>query len=266
MTTARRAACALMLSAALGSAHAAPLRICYEDVPQRPWTMPDGSGLNFQLLQSVAGQTNDRFEFLAMPWKRCLENLSRGEVDAAIGTTDAPERRAIGVFPTLPNGQGDASAALYEDNDNVFLRVHGAASWDGRKLAVPKGAVTVPRSYYLGDTLRRQGYTVDDGIKSAEEGLRRLSGGGSDVAVLLGHEAEALARAPEFASYVAEEPAPYDTVQFYMAASRAAYDRDPKRFEAIWAGIRRVRQSPDYQTQEKTALSSAMSDAGRNLP
>src|SRR5262245_22524601 len=37
--------------AALGqAAPEPPLRLCFEDVEQRPWSLPDGSGLNFELL------------------------------------------------------------------------------------------------------------------------------------------------------------------------------------------------------------------------
>jgi polar amino acid transport system substrate-binding protein len=50
----RSIALALTMAAPLAQAAGAPLKFCYEDIPQAPWTMPDGTGLNIELLKRAA--------------------------------------------------------------------------------------------------------------------------------------------------------------------------------------------------------------------
>lgn len=59
----------LMLLVSMHS-HAAkepPLRLCFEDVDQRPWSTPGGKGLNFELLKRVQTHLNEQFIFSPKP-------------------------------------------------------------------------------------------------------------------------------------------------------------------------------------------------------
>ena len=95
---------ALLLFSAVRSVSAAPaLHFCFEDVDQRPWSTPTGTGLNFDLLKRVEGMLGEHFIIAPKPWKRCLEEVRRGTIDGAIGAGDSPERRQFAVFPMLPN-------------------------------------------------------------------------------------------------------------------------------------------------------------------
>src|SRR6185295_13422297 len=107
------------------AAHAAkepPLRLCFEDVDQRPWSTPDGKGLNFELLKRVELLLNEHFIYSPKPWKRCLSELKIGQVDAVVGAADAIDRRAWSRIPQLPDGREDPGRALFEDAALVFLR------------------------------------------------------------------------------------------------------------------------------------------------
>lgn len=238
-----------------GMADAAPLIFCFEDVPQRPWTMPDGSGLNFELLNRVEKLLGENFEYVSMPWKRCQEEVRSGELDGIIGAAHSAERRTYAVFPTLPGGSLDTSETIYEDQFNVYLRVGGNGAWDGKDLSSPNRPVAVQSGYIVvAAMLREHGIKINDSIKSAEDGLRFLADGMVDVAVLQRIEAEYLLKQdPRFKGSIVSSPAPYVILPLYLPVNRTTYARDPKRIEAIWSAIRTVRTSPEYRKQLDSA-------------
>lgn len=241
-------ACMLAPGPAAAQPSAKPLVMCYEDVVQRPWTTPSGGGLNFELLRRVEKQLGERFTYVPKPWRRCLEELRTGAVDAIIGAADGPERRTFAVFPSLPDGALDPSRAVGSDYAHVFLRTAGAASWDGKQLVAPNNEVAVQSGYIVGALLRERGYRVSELVKSADDGLRMLAAGLFDVAILQGFEASSLARSdPRFQGVVKQAQQPYAVFMLYLPFNRKVYARDPRRIEAVWRAIASVRQSQEYR-------------------
>ena len=226
----------------------APLTFCFEDVAQRPWSQPDGSGLNIKLLKRVEKLLGERFIYISKPWKRCQEEVRMGIVDGFFGAADSAERRLYSVFPTRPDGSVDAEAALYEDRFNVYLRSLGRGVWDGKKLSSPQRPVVAQRGYLVAALLREQGVAINDTIKTADEGLTLLANGHADVAVLQGMEAEDLASLhSKFKAVVVQSPMPYAVLPLHLAINKNTYARDTKRIAAIWAAIRSERKSSDYR-------------------
>ena len=238
----------LLFFTGIEAASCAPLQLCFEDVPQKPWTMPDGTGLNIVLLKRVEKMLGERFVYNSEPWKRCIEETRTGVMDGYFASSNTEERRGFSIFPTLPNGAPDKSAALNEDRFDVYVRKDGSGSWDGKKLDSPRFPVLVQRGYYVATLIRDQGNQVKESIKSAEEGLDALAAGRADVAVLQGAEARYLAtHDPRFTSAVYSSSAPYWMAPMYLAIGRNTYNDNPKRIEAIWNAIRLVRESADYR-------------------
>lgn len=249
--------CALLALMTGMAAHAAkepPLRLCFEDVDQRPWSTPRGKGLNFELLKRVEIHLNEQFIYSPKPWKRCLSELKLGQVDAVVGAADSIDRRAWSRIPQLPDGREDPSRALFEDTALVFLRVGGHGSWDGHELSAPGKVVIVQSGYLVAQQLREKGYLPHDSVKSAADALRMLTTGSFDVAVLQGFEASRLAREDaRFKGRVHQADPPYTTVNLHLMVARPTYERDPQRIEAIWQAIGAVRQSKDYRQLETAA-------------
>lgn len=227
-----------------------PLKLCYEDVPQHPWTSPNGEGLNFNLLHRVEKMLHEKFIFLTLPWTRCQVEARSGDIDGFFGAGESPERRRNYVFPMLPDGTIDTGTALYEDRFNVFLRKGGRASWDGKTLISPHQAVVVQRGYVVASMLKERGIELDDSVKSAEDGLRHLTEGGADAAVLQGREAENLALLDRrFVGKVELVQPPYVVLPLYLAINRNTYAANPARIEAIWSAIKTIRATPEYRKE-----------------
>lgn len=246
---------AVVLPAMAAQAMAAPpLTMCYEDVAQSPWSRPDATGLNFDLLDRVQRQLDEHFIYAGKPWRRCIEELRHGSVDAVIGAADSVPRRQFARFPLLPDGSADPARALFEDQFHVYLRVGGHASWDGQTLVAPDNVVAVPPGYIIGPILRQRGLEPRELARTPLDGLRLLADGMFDAALLLGDEAGELVRHdPRFRGRVVQAPIPYLSLSLHLMVGRGTYARDPARIDAIWQAIAKVRQSPEYRRLESAA-------------
>ncbi|WP_342120105.1 substrate-binding periplasmic protein [Pseudoduganella sp. OTU4001] len=248
----------LIVSLCPGSAGAetrAPLNFCFEDAPQAPWTMPDGSGLNIELLKRVAKLTGEQFNYVARPWRRCEEETRNGIMDAMIGPSDNPRRRSYSRPPQKADGTQDPERAMYRDHVDLYLRADSGASWDGKHLVNPRKIAVAQRGYYIVEMLQALGQTVIDTPKSAEDGLRLLASGSADVAVLMGRDAENLLRDdPRYLGRIVLAKQPFASFDFHLMVGRKSYDKDPKRFEAIWNAIAKVRATAEYQRLEQSQV------------
>jgi polar amino acid transport system substrate-binding protein len=241
----------LLLGAAAQAAPRPPLRLCYEDVPQPPWTLPDGSGLNLELLRKVEQMTGEHFIVVSRPWVRCLEETRHGNMDGLIGAADTPERRRFSTPPLGADGGPDPGKALHLTRIHLFLRVGSGAAWDGKVLINPSGRVVTQRGYFIGDMMRSQGQRVNDSIKSADEALRLLAAGSADVAALMEHSTQSMLRDdPRFRRRIVMAPIPYTEMPLYLLIGHASYQRDPQRIEAIWRAIAATRASSSYRKRE----------------
>ena len=234
------------------AAHAAapaPLTICIEDVPLSPWSMPDGTGLMIELLRRVEAQLDEKFEFIAKPWKRCQEETRFGVVAGALGAAESPDRRSYAVFPSGPNGRADSQRALYSEPFHVYIRQDSGASWDGTALKMPADkAVLTQRGYVVTDMLRNAGLKVSEAVASGPDAIRHLSARIFYVAVLQSNEIDREYDAnPPWRSVITRAERPYTIQHFHLMIGKTTYERDPQRIEAIWQAIAQVRASKEYK-------------------
>ncbi|MFZ6801119.1 transporter substrate-binding domain-containing protein [Undibacterium sp. Di24W] len=224
-----------------------PLKFCFEDAPQTPWTMPDGSGLNLELLKRVERRLGENFELVAKPWKRCLEEVRTGVQDGLIGSAVAPERQQFSVFPTMPDGSADRTAALNEDQAKVYIRKDSKANWDGENLINVQQAILVQRAYLVGTILQKKGFQIKE-IRSIHEALELLVKGAADIAILQGTETENVVKYDSsINSKIRSAEAAFISLPMYLPVNRETYTQNPRRIEAIWNAIREIRTSSEYR-------------------
>lgn len=253
----RNAVCALLLPCMqlAVAADRPPLKLCYEDVSAMPWTRPDGTGLNLELLRAAEKNLQERFIYVARPWKRCIEEMRNGDFDGVFAAGESAERRTFGVFPTLPSGAIDPARALHEDRFQVFLRKGSAASWDGKTLLPTAKGVLAQRGYMIAGDLRVLGLDVKESTNSAHDALRQLAMGMFDMAVIQGPEAAKLLQTDSgMREKVMLSPIPYAVRPMFLLVAKPTYARDPKRIESIWTFIGETRKSSQYRANEAKAL------------
>lgn len=255
MTIAQRLINGSILALCIGYAVAAQaqtqaqtsLKFCYEDVAQNPWTLPNGTGLNIELLKRVEEILGERFELIPKPWKRCQEEVRNGVLDGYFGAAVSAERQQFSVYPSLPGGEIDTASALNIDHTRIFIRNNSQVTWDGKNLGKINTAIVVQRGYLVGSLLEKQGYKIRE-IRTLEDGLKLLITGEAEVAILQGIDALHMAKQdPRYKDHLKCHPLPFLSLHLYLPINQQRYQRDSKRFQAIWSAIKTVRNSASYQ-------------------
>ncbi|MGQ5524706.1 substrate-binding periplasmic protein [Chitinimonas sp. PSY-7] len=236
-----------------------PLRLCYEDVDQPPWTFGDGHGLAFDLLHKVETELSEQFTYSGKPWKRCIEEVKAGIVDGVIGAADVPERQVFVEYPRSANGQVDPGSMLWRDHFYLFAATESKVEWDGVRFQNLNGSIATQRGYSVIYWLNKLGIPVTAESKDADELLRILVTNLAGAVIIQGPVAVKMANNDlRFRGKVRTLAKPFRSEALYLIINKQAYAKSPARINAIWQSIAKNRQSTEYQATEAKALDKFM--------
>lgn len=241
----------LALSLLSPTAHAAggkeTVALCFEQQDVLPWRSRQGGGLNFALLKMVEQQLDIRFDYQAVPWKRCLAELKSNTVDGAFAVSYKPDRRELGEYPG--GQQIDASKRMHIDSYMVVRRKGSKVEWDGKSFHNLDGAIGFQLGYSVGDVLRAQNVEVDEGSQRADELARKLIAGRVAAAAIGGSDANGLMHGP-LAPQLEELPIPIIEKPYFLILSHGMVAARPQLAERIWRAIEEARNSAAYRKLE----------------
>ncbi|MEO5933890.1 MAG: transporter substrate-binding domain-containing protein [Duganella sp.] len=252
-TKLHRAAALLALALASPlSAHAADQRrevitLCFEAQDVLPWRTEKGGGLNFVLLKMVEQRLDIEFDYLSIPWKRCLAQLKANAVDGAFAVSYKPDRRELGEYP---GGETpDVGKRMHVDRYVVLRKKGSKVEWDGKAFRNLDGPIGFQLGYSVGDVLRAQNLEVDEGSQRAVELARKLIAGRVAAAAVGGSDAAGLMRGP-LKSELEQLPIPIIEKPYFLILSHAMVAARPELAERIWRAVEEARNSAAYKKME----------------
>lgn len=229
------------------------LTFCFESVDVRPWRTVEGTGLNFDLIDSAAGKLGIRVKYEGIPWKRCLSELKANRMDGAFGVSFKRDRLDIGVYPggNLP----DDAKRLYTDGYMLLRNKGSSVTWDGKTIGGLEGAVGIQLGYSVGDQLKSMNIPVDDGSINLRELVRKLVAGRIGAAAIGGSDAKFLSsKEPTLAKQFEILPIPLVQKPYFLMLSHQVFDANPERALRLWKAIETERKSATYIRKEESAL------------
>jgi polar amino acid transport system substrate-binding protein len=236
--------------------HAEPqsIRICHDREPLRPWRLEGQQGLDFELIRQLQPQLAVRFEFIALPWKRCLLSLEQGRVDGAMGVSYSAERSAFAMYP-LHEQQPQVALRMRSESYVLYRRKGTAVRWHAGAVVDLLGVVGIQHGYSITDFLQQLKVPVDSGAGSAEANLHKLLKGRVGAAVLLGQEGDYWLR-HNLAFHAALERVepPLQEKHYYLVYSRAFYERHTAWVLRSWQAVALARDSAIYRQQLDASL------------
>ncbi|MCS0660087.1 substrate-binding periplasmic protein [Massilia terrae] len=227
--------------------------LCFERQEVLPWRTLDGHGLDFELLGEAARRTGVRFEYRAMPWKRCLAQLAANEVDGAFAASFSQERTALGAYPG--GDKADPARRLHMDRYVLVRRKGSAIDWDGHEFRHVEGRIGVQLGYSVAAFLRARQLPVDEGSQKADELAQKLLAGRLEAAAFGGGDAVRLLRGP-LGQQLEVLPEPLVEQAYYLMLSHGFAAANPKLAERIWDAIGAARASPAHARRERSAVQS----------
>lgn len=200
-------------------------------------TLAEKPGVTVELIRLTAADLGITPTFIRAPWRRCLDLLKGGEVDAAINASFNSERLEYGEYP-LKDGKPDESKKSHVWTYTLYRKKGSHISWNGKGFESLDGALGTPLGYSIAGDLKKMNLDVDES-GDAEANLRKLSAGRISGAVLLREATDPLVKAKGFTDIEAE--APVEAKPTYIMLSHQLVKRDPALAEEFWAHFAEVR-------------------------
>lgn len=222
------------------------LRFCYENQELFPHYLKDDSevpksrpGAAIEIMQELDKRLPDtKIAFVRAPWKRCLNELKLGKVDALIGRY-TPERAEFATYPRLMNGLVDTSKALSVTTSCFIHDRSLPLKWDGKSLQVqqPQGLIA-PMGYSVVEELQALGFDVYEAsnIKLAH---KLLFNGKFKVSLSDCN----LTNKPPF---IVENRTPVSRQYGYLLLSKKFYWGNTDKSEFIWRTLQRIDKDKIY--------------------
>ncbi|WP_111809421.1 substrate-binding periplasmic protein [Aeromonas allosaccharophila] len=238
---------ALLLPATGGAAPAFTLRTCLENSDSYPWLLQSGEGIVQYHLKAVATALNAEIELTPLPWKRCLSQVSSGQMDAAIKMSYSVERATkVGVYP-MRGGKPDPAKRLLTESYSLYQLKGGKSQWDGTTLRV-KGMVAAQSGFSIVDLLLAAGAEVDDSSRDPLIMLKKLVMDRAQATAIQTEVADSiLAAHPELQARIERLSPVLVEKPYYLVFSHHFYQAHPQQSRQVWDAIEQVRDSAAYQ-------------------
>ncbi|MFI8608097.1 substrate-binding periplasmic protein [Pseudomonas sp. NPDC077649] len=238
--------CLLLGLCASAPAAAKDLQICVSDRELPPLTFPDRDGQAQYLIRRAAAQIEWRVEFVALPWRRCLQAAISGELEGVATVAATAELRRSLALP-LHHGGEDPARALGEIDTVVIKRRDSRVAWDGARFSGLHSPVQHEAGLSaLGARLKQLGLPARDIAHSPEQLLHMLVQRRAEVALVLEPRAGELLARPEFQA-LQRLPEPFLQRHIYLGFNRVFYRRERKALQRIWQEIGHTRGSEEWR-------------------
>jgi polar amino acid transport system substrate-binding protein len=161
------------------TAQATTLKFCYESKELLPHYRGEGvltptekPGAAIEIVQKLDEMlSNVQIQFVREPWKRCLNDLKQGKVDALIARHSSG-REAFAKYPRTAKNELDNARAISSTATCFIHKKNVPIHWNGDELLVdlPQG-ISVPRGYSLVEDLKKKGFQIYEtaSVKQAHE-------------------------------------------------------------------------------------------------
>ena len=138
-------------------------------------------GYSYELLETLAGYTGWKFEYVACNWTDCFEKLQNGEVDILGDISYTDERTDTMLFSDGP--MGVEKYYLYADSLSDTISSADFQTLNGKRIGVLIGAK--PEAMLTEWELKNELKTIHVNIESREDALAKLENGEIDCFVSL---------------------------------------------------------------------------------
>jgi polar amino acid transport system substrate-binding protein len=237
---------ALCLAFIGAQAGAQTLKACMLDEDYAPHSFPRREAPGQRLISMAVQRQGQTVEFLAAPWRRCLDGIRKGQYDLIVGPSPNPSFFEFIAYP-LKDGKPDGAQSM-GPVDYVVLRRKGSSMlWNGdtfTQLNSPvfygNGAVIVRAK------LDKLGVASDDSAHEIKQLVDMLYHDRTDAVVMRVFEAESLLAQSPYQGKLEILPKPLVSFNAYLGASLALRTAQPALLNAIWAEMGRIRASAEW--------------------
>lgn len=235
------------------------ITLTYENADSYPWSMKDGTGINFILLNLVDDALPEvDFKYNQVPWKRCFINIETARTQGCFAASYEEKRLKFGHYPgTHKDGAVDETLRLHSSSYSVYtLKDTDISVTDKMTISGLTGNIASPAGYSIGKDLKDAGYSVDSlASKTANNFSKLMAGRIQAVAALTLNGNNILAQQKRFSDKIDVLNPPLVNKPYYLMLSKEFLKQNKPLAEKIWATIASVRDSQIFKDKASAYLS-----------
>ena len=221
-------------------AQIATVSVCYDSTAVRPWVTKSGKPL-FATLEAHVGV---KLNLVALPWRRCLRDVSNGNMAGAVGASYNEERARYAVYPTTSNGQVDATRILEASSYSLYRLKGAKVDWNGTAFIHLTTPVIVQGGYSVAADLSRLHVEVDQSAGSPESVLKMIIAGRSDLGAMVTEDGDQLLTLPAYSQKLEKIKLPLVAKPYFLIFGKRFYSENAVLVERLWSALVIVRDSP----------------------
>jgi len=233
-------------------ANAIDLKIACENKQDFPTVMGNSNkilkknpGMGVEVIYRLEKKLNITIQIKRFPWKRCLAEMQKGNVDGLFTASYKEKRKKCGRYPEI-NGQVDPSRRFTSSSYALYRLKGSDVKYDGKNFIV-KGKVGAPRGYSIVDDLKKKGLIVDESPNTLNDFRKLIRGRVQAVAALemtgdyyLMVNQDLNEKIEKMQPLIVEKP-------YYFMLSHQFYNKKKVLAEQIWDTIADIRRDPGFQ-------------------
>jgi len=202
-------------------------------------------GLGIEAVYELEKRLNIKINLKRLPWKRCLAEMKKGNVQGIFTASYKEKRKEFGKYPEV-DGKVDPSRRFTSASYALYRMKGSDVKFDGNKFDI-KGKIGAPSGYSIVDDLKKRGLDVDEGPSTENDFKKMMKGRIKAVAALemtgdyyLMINDEMNQKIEKVEPLIVEKP-------YYFMLSYQFYDSNKELAEKIWNTIADIRRDPDFQ-------------------
>src|SRR3954467_6087209 len=124
-------------------------------------TLAEKPGVTVELIRLAAKDIGIEPVFVRAPWRRCMELLKEGEVDAVINGSYSSARTGFWAFP-MQGEKPDDGRKSHVWAYTLYRKKGSQVAWDGSKFSNVDGPLGTPLGYSIVADLKKMNLEVDE--------------------------------------------------------------------------------------------------------
>ncbi len=250
----------VLLAQQVNAQRSAPVKlsVCYENEAVWPFISKSGShvpslnpGIIIELVAALdAMEERIQVDFFREPWARCQNHLRGGKADALVASY-APERKQLGIYPTMA-GSLDSRAAIIVSDLCLYTQNTRPLTWRNKGFSrVPTLPLSIPANYSGMTLLKHHGMPFVQ-ARSSYQAMKRVATGKASGTILFCPTGDRfLAKYPSLAANITRNAEVLEQRHGYLIFSALFYRRHKRLAHAIWKQMASIREDHAEALWEK---------------
>ena len=211
-------------------------------------TLHEPPGIQIELLMKAASQVGINVKITRLPSKRVLDNLEKGQSDAALIFSYSEDRAKYADYP-MKNGNPDSARKVYNVGYAIYTKTNSQLKWDGKQFLNSKGVIGSMLGWSVSEDLSKMGLKVEE-VKNHKQNLEKLNLGRIEAFVGPEEVIDYLITINDYKN-IEKMQKPFSEKPYFVIFNKKFKDKNSAIIEKLWDKIGEIRDKTILELMPK---------------